>query len=191
MCVRVFTNRVCVCAREYVGLCVCIYTSRCMYEYICMLMYTRLYVCLGVYKSMCVYVLVYYMCLVACYNVSYSFRRSKIGNRRVGFVPIMNPIQWRFKDRHMGWSRDPYQFVQWKPEGDSDPKPCHFMWVFAFISFFYLLLSICICVLLLSFHVTIWCILSVWLLVSLHETSMIVHLIYIVDLSNYQRHYMC
>jgi len=39
------------------------------------------------------------------------------------------PINWRFEDRPMGWSGDPYQFVQWKPDGDSDLTPRHFKWV--------------------------------------------------------------
>ena len=59
------------------------------------------------------------------------------------------------------------------------------------MSFSYLPLSICICVLLLLFHVIIWCILPVWLLVSLDETSMIVHLNCVVDMCLYQRHFMC
>ena len=45
--------------------------------------------------------------------------------------------------------------------------------------------------LLLSFHVTFCYILPVWLLVPLHEISMIVHFNYIVDRSLYQHHFMC
>ena len=57
--------------------------------------------------------------------------------------------------------------------------------------FSYLPLSIYICVLLWSFHVTVWCILPVWLLVSLHETSKNAHFIYVIDMSIYWCHFMC
>ena len=42
-----------------------------------------------------------------------------------------------------------------------------------------------------SFHVTVWFILPLWLCVSLYETSVGVHLIYLVDMSVYQYHFMC
>jgi len=45
--------------------------------------------------------------------------------------------------------------------------------------------------LLLSFHVTFYYILSICLLVPHHETSMLVHFIYVVDMRLYQRHFMC
>jgi len=44
--------------------------------------------------------------------------------------------------------------------------------------------------LLVSFHVTVWYILPVWLPVSLHEMSMSVHFNYTVYLNTYQRHFM-
>jgi len=55
----------------------------------------------------------------------------------------------------------------------------------------YLPLSACIYMVLSSFHVTFCYIWLVWLLVSLHETSMIVHFICVVDMSLYQCHFMC
>ena len=51
--------------------------------------------------------------------------------------------------------------------------------------FSYLLLSVCVYMLLLSFHMTFYYILPVWLFVALHETSMIIHFIYVVDMSLY------
>jgi len=55
----------------------------------------------------------------------------------------------------------------------------------------YLPLSVCVYMLHLSFHVTFYYILPVWLLLPLHETFMIVHFNYIVDMSLYQYHFMC
>jgi len=56
---------------------------------------------------------------------------------QIGFVPVVNPIQGRFKDRFMGWSGDPYQSVWRRSDGDSVPRLRHFMWVFALVSFSY------------------------------------------------------
>jgi len=57
--------------------------------------------------------------------------------------------------------------------------------------FLYLLLSVCVYILLLSFHLTFFYILSIWILIPLHETSVISHHIYVVDMSLYQHHFMC
>jgi len=64
----------------------------------------------------------------------------------------MNLIHWRFKDWPMGWFREPYWFIQWRPDGDSDPKSRHFMWVFALVLFSNLPLLLDTCVFVL-FHV--------------------------------------
>ena len=120
--------------------------------------------------------------LVACYSVSDSLGWSKLGNERFRFIPILDPIHKLFEDRFMEWSVDQYRFVQWRPDGDSVLKLRHFMWVFVLMC---LPLSVCIYMLLLSFHVTFCYILSVWLLVSLHETLVIVHLIFVIDMSLY------
>ena len=64
-----------------------------------------------------------------------------------------------------------------------NPKFCHFMWMFVLMSFLYLLLSVSVYMLLLSFHVIVWFILPVWLLVLLHEISMSFHLNYVVYMS--------
>ena len=127
-------------------MCVCIYLCmyRCMYVYAC-----------GSVYIMCTYVFVYQRVrLVACYSVSDLLGRSKLGNRRFRFVPILDPIPRWLEDRSMGWSVGQYRFVQWRPDGVSVPKPCHFMWVFVLMSFPYLPL------LFVLFHVTIRCILQ-------------------------------
>jgi len=119
--------------------------------YVCIIVYVCVWVCPCVYAHVaCVYgymceciMSVWWLsflsvCLVACYSISDPFVRSKLGNRRFGIMPIMDPIPWRFEDRSMGWSADQYQFVQWRSDDDSIPKLRHFMWIP------YLLLSICI-----------------------------------------------
>ena len=63
--------------------------------------------------------------------------------------------------------------------------------------------SVCSCIILLfiifnsiymllvSFPMTIWFILSVWLCVSFHEISMSLHFNYVIDMSVYRCHFMC
>ena len=157
----------CMCVCVLVHVCVC----RWVYVY-------SVYIC--IYISSCV--------LVAWYSVSDSFGEIQTCYRRFGLMFVMNPIHWWFKDWSMGWSVDQHLFVQWRPDGDSVPKSRHFMWMFILV---YLPLSVCIYMLLLSFHVTFYYILPVWLLISLLETSVIVRLIYIVDMSLYSHHFMC
>ena len=60
------------------------------------------YACRGMY-IVCTYVFVCHrVCLVAWYSVSDLFGQSKLDNGRFIFVPILDPIQWRFEDRSMG-----------------------------------------------------------------------------------------
>jgi len=107
------------------------------------------------------------------------------------FVPVMDPIHMQLKDRSMRWSVDQYQFVQWRPDGDSGLKPRHLMWVFALVSFPYFSLSILFiyndCII--SFDHVIY--LTSMINVPFHMTSVIVHLMYLVDMSIYWRHFMC
>ena len=87
---------------------VCVY----LYMYVCWC--TRTCICVHVYVECictCGYVRVYLyvlLCLVACYSDSDPFVQSKLGNRRFGLVPVMDPIHWRFVDRPMRWSVDQY-----------------------------------------------------------------------------------
>ena len=69
---------------------------------------------------------------VAWHSDPDQFSEAWSSYRRFGLVFDMDPTQWRFKNRLIEWSRDPYRFVQWRLDGDSDPKSCHFMWVFTF-----------------------------------------------------------
>jgi len=92
---------------------------------------------------MCTYMFVYHRVYsVACCSDSDLLVRYELGNRSFGFMFVVHSIHWRFEDRSMGWSEDPYRLMQWRPDVDSVPKPRHFMWVFALISFPYLLLSV-------------------------------------------------
>ena len=145
-----------------------------------------------VWRYMCTDVYSYeFICLVACYIISDSFVQSELGNERFRLVRVMDLTHWRFEDRLMRWFGDSYRFVQWRPDNDSDSRSRHFMWVFSFVLFPCLPWSIGVRILLVSFHVTIWYILLVWLPVSLHVISVSVHIIYLVDMSVYQHHFIC
>ena len=111
--------------------------------YVCAVceLWVRVWVCVSVgryryrymYKyNVCMCGYVYGVCLcvimswVACCSGSDPFGEIRTRYRRLRVVPAINPIVRRFENRSMGWSRDPYQFVQWRPDGDSISKPCHF-----------------------------------------------------------------
>jgi len=168
----------------YVGICVYLYT------YICGC--TRMFM---MYIVECIPVREY-VCVSSCVWLRVAALRIRLvrsgplqeTRTRSGFVLVVDPIPWQFEDWFMRWSIDQYRFVQWRPDGDSVPKSRHLMWVYVLV---YLPLLVCIYILHLSFHVTFRYILSVWLLVPLHETSMNVHFNYIVDRRLYQYHFMC
>ena len=42
------------------------------------------------------------LCVIACYNISDSFMRSKLDNGSFGFVFVVDLIHCRFEDRPMG-----------------------------------------------------------------------------------------
>ena len=76
---------VCICTYSCIYMCggyVCVYARvACVYRYTCE--------CI-----MCVYVLISLpsVCLVACYSISDSFVRSKLGNWRFRFAFAVDPI---------------------------------------------------------------------------------------------------
>ena len=105
-----------VCARGY--LCMCFNSCKCVYIYI--YMYICMYVCMGMYMYIysiyvCVYLYTYvcgytrmclcvcmqsvyvygcmFMCMVVCYSISDSLRRSELDNGRFEVVPILSLIQ--------------------------------------------------------------------------------------------------
>jgi len=125
MCVCESLYYVC-CWRKYVHICVipCIYVL-CVYVGIYVYVYKYVYICVCTSK-----------CVFGCMSQRYG-PTHEIWTRS-GFVFAVEPIHWRFEDRPMGWFGDSYRFVQWRPDDDSDPKPRHFMWVFAFVLFSYL-----------------------------------------------------
>ena len=135
-----------------------------------------------------------FMCLVACHSDADSFVQST-GNRRPGPDPDLcsqsvDTLGDSKTDYEMIWRFVPIRAVKTRRWFGSKIA-FHFKWVFAFVLFSYLSLSIAISVLLVSFHVTIWYIIPAWLCVSLHETSLSAHLIYLVDMSDYLRYFMC
>ena len=165
-----------------------VYTCICMYVIICRCI--PVYVC-GVCRCTCAYLYsCEFMFSVACCSVSNSPVRSELGNRRFEFIPVVDPIDWKFEDRLMGWFGDLYWFVLWIPDGDSILKLHHFMWVLSFMYFSYLPLSVGVHMLLVSSHVIFCYILPVWLPISLQEASVSIHFNYVVDLSDYLRHFM-
>ena len=117
-------------------ICICVGVDACVYR-----------VCLGisplVSQSLSLFVCVW----LRVAAITDSFVWSELGNRRFGFVPIIDPINWQFEDGHTRWFRDPYRFIQWRPDGNSDLKSRHFMWVFTFVLLlitviFYLIITV-------------------------------------------------
>ena len=132
----------------YVHTCTCMYyvcLSVCMSTYMCICVRG----CTHVYRRArvsveCIFI---FICMFGCVLQYFGTRlvRSwplKETRTRSRFVLVLEPMHRQFEDRFMGWSVDQYRFVQWRPDGDSLPKLRHFMWVFAFVSFSYLPLTV-------------------------------------------------
>ena len=88
----------------YMYCCVCLYT----YVYVYAYMFVCTCGCLA-----CIYIYLYV--LVACYSVSDSFGeiRTVAGDPDpIQVQVVVDPIQWEFEDRCMGWFVDQYRFVQ-------------------------------------------------------------------------------
>ena len=112
-----------------------------VYPCTCMHVYWCTWVCVHSTSSMCVRL------RVAAFGI--RLVQSEHGNGRFGVVLVMDLIHRRFRNWPIGWSGDSYRFAQWRPDGDSVSKPCHFMWVLVYwsisISTFYLNIS-CPCI---------------------------------------------
>ena len=158
-------------------------------------MWVYTYVHMHVYKRviMCTYVLYIIMWVWLRVTGFQTVRTIRTGNGRLKpdmvscslwtrYTCDSKIIPWDDPDIHNGSCSEDQITIRFKTTS--------FHVSICFCLFPYLLLSISTCVLLLSFHVTVWDILLVLSLVSLHETSMIVHLICIVDMSLYQYHFM-
>jgi len=141
VCVHVCVWIICVCNYNwewYLIVCLCVvdafdYVKRCVISmqgsvHACVSMY--ICVCINVCMCILVYVCVWVLIsLPLCVRlrvtaITDSFVRSELSYGRYGFVLVVNPIHRRFEDRSMGWSGDPYRFVQWRPDSDSDLKSC-------------------------------------------------------------------
>jgi len=138
-----------VCCRSMCMLvCICMCTCMCMCT--CDGMWcVFVYVYTGMYQSMWTYLpLSMRVCLCVNSNTD-SLMRSEPSNGRPGFIFAEDSIHMWFEHRHTRWFRDPYRYMQYRPDGDSDPRPRHLMWVFVYwsilISTFYLIVS-CECI---------------------------------------------
>ena len=100
---------------------ICMYVYKRIYVYVCMIIsvYICIYVCIDVYVCVCLYMCVCGYTRVCMYVWVYvrvsscvwlcvtafqtrSDDPNSVGNGRFGFVPILDPIPWRFEDRSMG-----------------------------------------------------------------------------------------
>ena len=116
----------------------CVWVLFCVvyvYVYVCVCI--LLYLCTCVYMCTCVFVC-HRVCMATCYSDADLFVRSETGNRKLRPDLDLCSLWTRYtgdsKNWPMGWSGDPYRFVQWRPDGDSFLKPHHFMWVFVYWS---------------------------------------------------------
>ena len=148
--------------------------------------YTYMWVFIRVFMCTCVRV-----CSVAWQSVLDPFGKIRTRYRRFGFVLVVDPIDWQFENRswddleiRTGSCSEDQMTIQIQNRVIS----CECLFLCYFIC---ILLSVCLYMLLLFFHVIIWCILSVWFPVSLHESSVSIHLIYLADLSVYWCHFLC
>jgi len=97
------------------------------------------HVCVGVLGSMFSVYLYFFACLGCMYSVSDLLGEIQTVAGNPDSIRIRTRCgsdTQRFEDRSMRWSVDQYQFVQWRPDSDSVPKPRHFMWVFVYWSIF-------------------------------------------------------
>ena len=140
---------VCKCVCMCVGMCTCV-----LYTYICWCMCVHVCcvcsICMSVYECM-----IGRLCEFMGECVFYlqhpdSLVWSELSSRRVQICVHYGPDTRRFEN--------PYLFVQWRPDGDSDPKSHHFMWVFTlsvhFICAFHSIISCryIICCLVISYY---------------------------------------
>jgi len=186
----------CVCSVGCVSLnCVRVCDVLCMrgYMLVCMYMCVCIQVCILVYVCVCMWGYIYnvYVCdwlRVTAFRTHsddpnsitgdsnlYPFWTRCIGDSKIDPWMIRRSVLVRaLKTRRWFWSETISFHV----------SVCSCV-------FLYLPLSVCVYMLLLLFHVIFYYILPVWLFVILHETSMIVHFNFAVDMSLYQRHFMC
>ena len=132
--------------------------NACVYSYVYayMWVYTRIFTCTCRWRTcmsvLCVCVLIPFLSVFSCVIQRYRpFGEIRTCCGRLNFVFVVDLIHWRFKDRPIRWSRGSYRFVQWRPDGNSDSKSRHFMWVSVLILFSYLLWTVDIYMLLVLF----------------------------------------
>jgi len=121
------------------------YISVSMYAcsmYVCVYLYMYVYRCTRMCRCArvgikCTFI---FICMFGCVlqyfgSVWWDPDQLQKTQTRFRFMLVMDPIHRQSEDRPMGWSVDPYRFVQWRPDGDLVPKSRHFMWVFVLVHF--------------------------------------------------------
>ena len=113
-----------------------------IYMYCCVCLYMYVYMSVHVCVSMHMWVFSMYLYLFVCVGyVPQHFVLRWDPNPASGdpdtirIHAVVDPTHRRFEDRSIGWFVDQYQFMQWRPDGDSVPKLRHSMWVFALSHF--------------------------------------------------------
>jgi len=105
-----------------------------MYVCVYLYMYVGVHVCVGLLGrvfSIHLYLLVCVGCMLQYFGfVQWDLNPASGDPDPIWIRVVVNPTHRRFEDRFIGWSVDQCQFMQWRPDGDSVPKPRHFMWVF-------------------------------------------------------------
>jgi len=165
----------------------------CMYVYTCICMCAWVYTYVSVCTCRCSVYLYLFVCVGCVLQYFGSVRWVRTSCRRPG--PDLNSCRCgpdtmviRRPIHEMIRRSVPVRAVKTRWRFGS--KTASFHVSVRSCAFSYLPLSVCIYMLHLSFHVTFCDNLLVWLLVSLHEISMIVHFIYIVDRSLHQCYFM-
>jgi len=104
---------ICMCILAYMYICGCtrVYVYACV---VYMYGYINVWVCYACVLSLSICLVVWYSDPDPC-EIRTSYERFRV-------VLVMDPIHWRFEDRPMGWFKDLYQFMQWRPDDDTNPN---------------------------------------------------------------------
>jgi len=168
---------ICLCKSVYVCINVCMIKVReyCVYLGVCMIMCMYAYTCIYMYRSVyiCIYVYVWLYVLVICYSGADLFVRSEPGNSRPRpDLDLCSLWIWYADDSKQtrGMIRRFVPVCALETGRWFYSKTASFHLSVCSYVFSLLLLLIGFIYLFISFHVTIWYILIVWLFVSLHKT---------------------
>jgi len=172
----------------YAWLLVCTYVYICIEVYVCVNLY--MYVCRCTHMCLCARVgvacIYVYMCVQLCVTAFQT--RSCDPNSVTG-----DPDSCRCRPDTQAIQRQ----IHGMTSRSVPVRAVKTRWRFGTASFHVSVCSYVFTIIGMYLHVTLIILcdfllyLPVWLLVSLHETSMIVHFNYLVDMSLYQHYFMC